>query len=523
MKKLFSLLLIVTFVSVAFVADGSFGYSATLQNGSDNYDKVLKYTVNSDNTVCITGCADNLENVVIPKTIEGKNVTSIANYAFLNSKITGITFSDTVKSIGWWAFYNCDNLKTIKLNNGLQKIGYAAFMNCDSLNSIIVSATVYEIGTDAFARTCITQDNINDIYSNKCVSYQNYTTNQSFIIYGYSGTCAEEYAENNGIIFKSRGSVLFGDVDCNGQINNADLKLLNEYLDKKTGLSSQALLNADVDALSGVGSVDYDLIKKYVENKISYTSFPCANALAQEVNYLNGKSIYCDGDSVAKGTGTNIFGNQYYSYCDYVAEKYNMTLTKKAVAGTTIARRKGKTSEKNKSILERVLQMNGSYDVIVLDGGFNDLFLNVDVGVVTPDSDKSGIYNEYTTAGALEKICYFLNKNYPDSEKLFVLCHKLVNKPRQQEYWDTIKCVLKKWGINCIDFSSESQLDNSKKEIRNQYFRYKQTVGTGDGIHPLKYTHETIYGPMISERLNKIAAENANLEINKNEIDIGVT
>lgn len=100
-----------------------------------------------------------------------------------------------------------------------------------------------------------------------------------------------------------------------------------------------------------------------------------------------------------------------------------MTMTNKATPGTTLAIRKDFIGTDHRSILERVREMKGSYDVILLDGGFNDLFKNVEMGAMTDINNKSGKYNEYTTAGALESICYFLDKNYKDSIKLFVLCH----------------------------------------------------------------------------------------------------
>ena len=72
------------------------------------------------------------------------------------------------------------------------------------------------------------------------------------------------------------------------------------------------------------------------------------------------------------GSGTNTMGNSTYSFCNYVAEKYNMTMTNKATPGTTLAIRKDFIGTDHRSILERVREMKGSYDVILLDGGFND-------------------------------------------------------------------------------------------------------------------------------------------------------
>ena len=173
-----------------------------------------------------------------------------------------------------------------------------------------------------------------------------------------------------------------------------------------------------------------------------------------EHSWLYGKKLYSDGDSVAKGTGTDTFGKDFHSYSYYLAEKYSMDFTTNAVGGTTLAKIKENPLSSGTSILERVLTMHEDYDVILLDGGFNDIFLKVKVGEVTPDSNKGGFYDITTTAGALEQICYFLTKNYKDAVKLFVLCHDCDD--RQPLYWDMLRKVLDKWEIPYVDICSET-------------------------------------------------------------------
>ena len=151
-----------------------------------------------------------------------------------------------------------------------------------------------------------------------------------------------------------------------------------------------------------------------------------------------------------------------------------MTMTNKAVPGTTLAIRKDFIGTDHRSILERVREMKGSYDVILLDGGFNDLFKNVEMGAMTDINNKSGKYNEYTTAGALESICYFLDKNYKDSIKLFVLCHNCSTRIKQSQYWSLMKNILDKWEIPYVDLSEETELTGDNEEITTQYYSTEQ-------------------------------------------------
>ena len=80
-------------------------------------------------------------NAVIEKSsntlIAGSNVTAIPS---------------TVKKIGDDAFYECSQLSSVILSNGVTSIGKMAFYNCSNLTSITIPNTVTEIGDDAFAR-----------------------------------------------------------------------------------------------------------------------------------------------------------------------------------------------------------------------------------------------------------------------------------------------------------------------------------------------------------------------------------
>ena len=56
-----------------------------------------------------------------------------------------------VLTIGNYAFYGCDNLKSVTLSEGLLEIGYEAFFECDSLTSIDIPEGLIKIAKFAFA------------------------------------------------------------------------------------------------------------------------------------------------------------------------------------------------------------------------------------------------------------------------------------------------------------------------------------------------------------------------------------
>jgi hypothetical protein len=78
----------------------------------------FSYTVTSQ-MVTITGYTGTNGVVAIPSTINGLPVTSIGDYAFQGSSITGVTIPNSLTSIGNYAFAWCSSLTNITLGSTL--------------------------------------------------------------------------------------------------------------------------------------------------------------------------------------------------------------------------------------------------------------------------------------------------------------------------------------------------------------------------------------------------------------------
>ena len=104
--------------------------------------------------VGIGSCTD--QDLVIPRYApNGDRVTRIGNEAFRCSKITSITISDSVMSIGDNALEDCIELTSVTIGNGVTSIGNCVFLYCSNLMYIIVEEgnTVYHTTDNCLIET----------------------------------------------------------------------------------------------------------------------------------------------------------------------------------------------------------------------------------------------------------------------------------------------------------------------------------------------------------------------------------
>ena len=123
-------------------------------------------------------------------------VTSINEYAFShNSKLISVTIPDSVTEIPCGAFYDCVWLKNVNITgNNLLTIDESAFADCHKLESINIPDSVTSIGKQAFY-LCVAMDSI-VINNPDCSIYDDASTvPKNAVIYGYSGSTAEAYAD----------------------------------------------------------------------------------------------------------------------------------------------------------------------------------------------------------------------------------------------------------------------------------------------------------------------------------------
>lgn len=114
--------------------------------GGFEYEKAYDLTNSLEEYVYITGYTGSDEEIIIPKTIEGTYVTSIASNAFSEcDTITKITIPDSVTTIKNSAFYGCESLIEVILPNSITSIEMSAFSKCSSLREISIPSGLTSI------------------------------------------------------------------------------------------------------------------------------------------------------------------------------------------------------------------------------------------------------------------------------------------------------------------------------------------------------------------------------------------
>ncbi|MGN0566215.1 MAG: leucine-rich repeat protein [Candidatus Limousia pullorum] len=201
-------------------------------------------------------------NVVIPETIDGKEVSSIGSMNTSTSvfkeaydkgiMIESVETPDTVVLINQHAFRGIASLKTVKLSQNLTEIRTSAFLDCSSLEKIDIPATVTEIGNNAFIgcealKTVIIRGKNTYINNAGAGAYtaafgfmeiSQKTKIEGITMVGVEKSTAQNYTKKYPhIAFMTiedyeGGGKLLGDVDGDGEIKIADATLLQQYLVK---------------------------------------------------------------------------------------------------------------------------------------------------------------------------------------------------------------------------------------------------------------------------------------------------
>lgn len=174
-------------------------------------------------------------------------------------------------------------------------------------------------------------------------------------------------------------------------------------------------------------------------------------------NYkLEGKSILFAGDSITYAS--TVFDN-YSGWAGRVGLGNYMNWKNVGVNGATISESKNSVTDQIKA------SKNDKYDYIILQGGINDMHLDIPLGEISEGFEREE-FNDKTFAGGLEKLFYYTKKFHPDSKIGFIITYetpnaswgeKVTNRDLQNEL---IRKICDKWDIPYLDLYDGVVYDN---------------------------------------------------------------
>ncbi|WP_455530328.1 leucine-rich repeat protein [Ruminococcus sp.] len=262
--------------------------------------------------------ADNPYFCDVNGVLYNKDLTSLIRFP-ANSTVTDFSFPSTIISTSPLAFYSCEKLKSVKMDNKLSDLGGAAFMGCknlksvtfsnnlkrlnastriysagmkgsidirgtfeqcDSLTEIVIPANINYIGNQSFAfcqglKKVVVENpecEIDDA-SGEWTFYNGLDDKNNAIdiitLYGYKNSTLQFYAQKYNMRFiEINTTISFGDVNGDNQINAVDASAVLAYYalistNKDGNFNESQKAAADVNDDGQINAVDASNILAY--------------------------------------------------------------------------------------------------------------------------------------------------------------------------------------------------------------------------------------------------------------------
>ena len=215
MKKLLMFLLMLTLMA-SFVVPSLADYG----DGLDDY----LYSTGSSGVTLTKYFGEGESTLVLPTEVEGLPVTRIGEKCFEDhDEIEAVVLPETLKVIGYRAFYGCSKLSDMNLPDSLEQtggwalahtgftsfvfpegfdtLGYGTFYGSRNLETVVLPEGVDSIGENTF-RGCSKLQSVTIPSDEIKIDIKGFEENSKVTIVGVPGSYAEKYAKAIGIGFE---------------------------------------------------------------------------------------------------------------------------------------------------------------------------------------------------------------------------------------------------------------------------------------------------------------------------------
>lgn len=227
---------------------------------------------------------------------------------------------------------------------------------------------------------------------------------------------------------------------------------------------------------------------------------------------LKGKTLICDGDSIASATPDSPEGKG--GWFGRLQMSQQIIGANYAVGGGTITYLSADRHCISRSI-DDIYDDYPALDYLIVDGGTNDAdLIGQFIGDTPPqgfgtwtEDDYSGVYDDTTFCGAVESMFYKAVTYWPDAHIGYIVAmemgHNNLNSTKNRKrYFDEAVKIAKKWHIPVLNLWENSGADARLTAFYDPSKTNQQNIDAKkfyyDGQHPTSYGYNKMQ-PMIEE------------------------
>lgn len=228
-------------------------------------ESIFGDTVVSVDFMAFANCENSsvIETITLPETI-----TSLDRFAFMGmTNLKSINIPASCTSIGSGLFQGCTSLTDIKLDADITVIPSQLFYQCTSLKSFDIPESVTEIQNHAFAE-CPSLERVYIPASVDTIGKYAFKNTTDVVIYGHKDTLAERFANLNGLEFVDVDNMFqLGDVNKDGKISVADATDIQRYCVMLLDFDETQISLADFNGDGLINVSDATKIQIYLVSK----------------------------------------------------------------------------------------------------------------------------------------------------------------------------------------------------------------------------------------------------------------
>lgn len=211
---------------------------------------------------------------------------------------------------------------------------------------------------------------------------------------------------------------------------------------------------------------------------------------------LKGKNVISFGDSIMHGCG-----NSYRPISHMLAEKYGMNCYDYSHNGSTMGQYSDKSHIPDQ--VRKAISYHHQPDIILIDGGTNDMYHEVAMGSIKNGYDMSNA-NESTFSGGFETAMWLINNTWKDVPVIYIRAHDmdLGEDSSERAFGERGLAIADKWHAAGIDLYNDSSMNTEKQSICDRYtYPNPEHYYEHDSIHPNALGYATYYIPPIEKMM----------------------